>query len=69
MWTDDASMGLCLADSILLNDYAFNPTHMRYLFVLWLEHGLNNGGRPRSEERRVGKECLRLCRSRWSPYH
>ena len=25
--------------------------------------------RARSEERRVGKECLRLCRSRWSPYH
>ena len=25
--------------------------------------------RNRSEERRVGKECLRLCRSRWSPYH
>ena len=23
----------------------------------------------RSEERRVGKECLPLCRSRWSPYH
>ena len=23
----------------------------------------------RSEERRVGKECLRLCRSRWAPYH
>ena len=23
----------------------------------------------RSEERRVGKECERLCRSRWSPYH
>ena len=23
----------------------------------------------RSEERRVGKECLRQCRSRWSPYH
>ena len=28
-----------------------------------------NGSRVRSEERRVGKECLRLCRSRWSPYH
>ena len=28
-----------------------------------------NGVSPRSEERRVGKECLRLCRSRWSPYH
>src|SRR5213594_2676361 len=25
--------------------------------------------RRRSEERRVGKECERLCRSRWSPYH
>jgi acyl-CoA dehydrogenase len=25
--------------------------------------------RARSEERRVGKECRRLCRSRWSPYH
>ena len=28
-------------------------------------YGMNS----RSEERRVGKECLRLCRSRWSPYH
>ena len=25
--------------------------------------------RPRSEERRVGKECRIGCRSRWSPYH
>ena len=25
--------------------------------------------RPRSEERRVGKECGVMCRSRWSPYH
>ena len=23
----------------------------------------------RSEERRVGKECTSVCRSRWSPYH
>ena len=28
-----------------------------------------DGYKVRSEERRVGKECLRLCRSRWSPYH
>ena len=28
-----------------------------------MEHGM------RSEERRVGKECLAVCRSRWSPYH
>src|SRR3546814_10990559 len=25
--------------------------------------------RWRSEERRVGKECVSTCRSRWSPYH
>jgi starch phosphorylase len=34
----------------------------------WWDEGYqaSNG---RSEERRVGKECRRLCRSRWSPYH
>ena len=26
-------------------------------------------GIDRSEERRVGKECSKQCRSRWSPYH
>src|SRR3546814_13894532 len=26
-------------------------------------------GDIRSEERRVGTECVRTCRSRWSPYH
>src|SRR3546814_11944860 len=26
-------------------------------------------GLVRSEERRVGKECVSTCRSRWSPYH
>src|SRR3546814_18918430 len=26
-------------------------------------------GWKRSEERRVGKECVSTCRSRWSPYH
>src|SRR3546814_9102035 len=26
-------------------------------------------GRGRSEERRVGPECVSTCRSRWSPYH
>ena len=28
-----------------------------------------SGAPLRSEERRVGKECVSLCRSRWSPYH
>src|SRR3546814_15524427 len=29
--------------------------------------GIKESGR--SEERRVGKECVSTCRSRWSPYH
>src|SRR3546814_10219747 len=33
---------------------------------LWLFAGYGIG---RSEERRVGKECVSTCRSRWSPYH
>src|SRR3546814_12599574 len=28
-----------------------------------------DAGGVRSEERRVGKECVSTCRSRWSPYH
>src|SRR3546814_20689838 len=48
---------------------------------LWVEHLLTSvpGGETgflivvnilvRSEERRVGKECVSTCRSRWSPYH
>src|SRR3546814_17095517 len=37
-----------------------------------LSVGLTSSSRtssPRSEERRVGKECVSTCRSRWSPYH
>src|SRR3546814_15615938 len=29
----------------------------------------NYGHMARPEERRVGKECVSTCRSRWSPYH
>src|SRR3546814_8299239 len=30
---------------------------------------ITSSGGNRSEERRVGKECVSTCRSRWSPYH
>ena len=32
-------------------------------------HTVGPAAAARSEERRVGKECSELCRSRWSPYH
>src|SRR3546814_1536357 len=53
------------------------PTHN--YFLGHLAPGLTQGSHDtrqftsrlgtRSEERRVGKECVSTCRSRWSPYH
>src|SRR3546814_2864226 len=38
--------------------------------IFWLNRCNSNSAAPRrSEERRVGKECVSTCRSRWSPYH
>src|SRR3546814_11015326 len=35
----------------------------------WQDDRYTRGMFTRSEERRVGKECVSTCRSRWSPYH
>src|SRR3546814_11895850 len=40
----------------------------REVRALAQKHGLGVAAK-RSEERRVGKECVSTCRSRWSPYH
>src|SRR3546814_6910747 len=38
--------------------------------VVDVQPGQQRAGKTsRSEERRVGKECVSTCRSRWSPYH
>src|SRR3546814_13708389 len=36
------------------------------LIIVWMQRLLRW---VRSEERRVGKECVSTCRSRWLPYH
>src|SRR3546814_12716350 len=36
---------------------------------LYISAFAQEDGSYRSEERRVGKECVSTCRSRWSPYH
>src|SRR3712207_6925128 len=46
------------------SERGFNPFSLGRLTPA-LNHFVVQGGRNRSEERRVGKEC----RSRWSPYH
>src|SRR3546814_2113814 len=35
----------------------------------WIRSGRESRPHARSEERRVGKECVSTCSSRWSPYH
>ena len=50
---------------LTLEEIAGKVDASRYGVVVLLEAGLA----VRSEERRVGKECALLCRSRWSPYH
>ena len=44
-----------------LNDKFLTTYNMANLVI--------QAGSVRSEERRVGKECIEPCRSRWSPYH
>src|SRR3546814_5931217 len=44
--------------------HAGSRCFLDHLLVAALERAV-----ARSEERRVGKECVSTCRSRWSPYH
>src|SRR3546814_14078202 len=54
-------------DTVYLEKYLGNPRHIEFqVFGDGNGHAVHMG---RSEERRVGKECVRTCRSRWSPYH
>ena len=41
-WTDDSSMGLCLADSIIVNNGSFNPRDIMNRFLAWWYCGYNN---------------------------
>src|SRR3546814_985409 len=50
----------------------FFEQYFAYDFTAGLEEKLDEIAEhklERSEERRVGKECVSTCRSRWSPYH
>src|SRR3546814_5467760 len=64
MRISDWSSGVCSSD---LKDGADrNRSGLRVHLAL---HVLDAAEVARSEERRVGKECVSTCRSRWSPYH
>src|SRR3546814_20041439 len=60
------------ADLVVL--FATQPRHAAHCVGAWFVgavHFCRDDAEPwrRSEERRVGKECVSKCRSRWWPYH
>ena len=58
------------ADIIETNTFNSNAPSMADYGMESIVTELNaTSARRRSEERRVGKECVNPCRSRWSPYH
>src|SRR3546814_4971450 len=66
----DAEGRLVLSDAMAWTQRRYKPEVMVDLATLTgamiISLGYEYG---RSEERRVGKECVSTCRSRWSPYH
>src|SRR3546814_13718504 len=56
----------CFLVPRFLPDGTVNPLRLQRLKE---KLGNRSNASSRSEERRVGKECVSPCRSRWSPYH
>src|SRR3546814_3919543 len=78
MRISDWSSDVCSSDLLLEDLHVTGAVHRLHsqdaLLGLGDEHVLVellpvSRGLPRSEERRVGKECVSTCRSRWSPYN
>ena len=58
----------CPSDRSTVGDARKLPRTRHYAMNTYM-NGTGDSASNRSEERRVGKECLTQCRSRWSPYH
>src|SRR3546814_14284715 len=62
-----------LAEKITALEYYFQEWRFKHMKtvarVIGHKPGTGGSSGVRSEERRVGKECVRTCRSRWAPYH
>ena len=61
--------GVSVAKEIELEDNIENMGAQLVKEVATKTNDTVGDGTTRSEERRVGKECVSTCRSRWSPYH
>src|SRR3546814_4104594 len=66
IWANALAPSLCIASTKLSE--ASSPKRSPFVLTI-IKPGLGRSRNRRSEERRVGKECVSTCRSRWSPYH
>src|SRR3546814_7175833 len=69
-WSSDVCSSDLDRDPVVLDEVGHD--RCPFSFLLHVKNERRQGDiwrRPRSEERRVGKECVSTCRSRWSPYH
>src|SRR3546814_11261175 len=70
---DEPSLGLAPLVVRQIFDVIRHINRTRGMTVFLVEqnafHALRLAPRGRSEERRVGKECVSTCRSQWSPTH
>src|SRR3546814_20455471 len=65
-----AMVGIVLSNNVLLLLIFWELTSLSsFLLIGYWKHLPEGRQGARSEERRVGKECVSTCRSRWSPYH
>ena len=58
-WTDDTSMGLCLADSLIEKKGEFDPRDIMMRFILWWYYGYNNAFRF-DDNRKYNKHSIGL---------
>src|SRR3546814_9810048 len=65
MRISDWSSDVCSSDLLTLDRRNYDADFDREAYV----EQITKEFWDRSEERRVGKECVSTCRSRWSPYH
>src|SRR3546814_5339636 len=77
MRISDWSSDVCSSDLAVDLGFARRVVEIDGIRWVYAEGGSRDADAPvlvmlhgfRSEERRVGKECVSTCRSRWSPYH